>query len=134
MEKTMSRGPVAPKDPTKKRPFFYIMKNKEVCASPQPDGSGVVFIYESDGRLSSSAKLVGNVQDEEMLQALATTAGFRKYVHSIGVSVRKEGEPVDIGFAFQMYGKTDPYVSGTTLYMDVPSDGMELVMELEGWE
>lgn len=124
------RGPVAPKDPTKKRPFFYIMKNKDVCGLPQPDGTGVQFIYESDGRLASSARLVGNVTDEEMLGQLFYAEGFRKVVHSIGVSVQKDGEPVDVEFFLQMYGKTDPYVSGTTLSMTLPSDGMEMVTEL----
>jgi hypothetical protein len=125
------RGPVAPKDPTMKRPCYYIMKNKDVCASPQPDGRGIQFIYESDGRLKASAKLVGSLEDEKMIAQLDTVEGLRAQVHSVGVSVKKPGEPVSVGFAFQMYGKTDPYVSGTTLYMDVPSDGMEMVMELD---
>ena len=30
-------GPKAPKDPTKKRKGFYIMRNKSVAGSPQPD-------------------------------------------------------------------------------------------------
>ncbi|MCR4793418.1 MAG: SGNH/GDSL hydrolase family protein [Lachnospiraceae bacterium] len=129
-----SRGPVAPKDPTAKRPFYYIMRDKDICASPQPDGTGVMFIFESDGRLGASAKLVGNLEDETMLSELFTVEGFRKQVHSIGVSVQKAGDPVDVKFAFQMYGKTDPYTSGTTLTMDLVSDGMEMVMELDKYE
>ncbi len=125
-----TRGPVAPKDPTAKRPFYYIMRNKDVCGSPQADGRGIQFIYESDGRLRESAKLVGNLSDEKMIGQLATVSGIREQVHSIGVTVRKPGETVDVTFAFQMYGKTDPYVSGTTLSMEVPSDGREMVMEL----
>jgi hypothetical protein len=128
------RGPVAPKDPTAKRPGYFIMKNKEVCGSPMPDGRGIQFIYESDGRLKASAKLVGNLADEEMIAQLDTVEGLRKQVHSIGVSVQKAGEPVNVRFAFQMYGKTDPYVSGTTLNMDLLSDGMEMVMQLDRFE
>ena len=45
------RGPVAPKNPEKKRAGFYIMREKEVFGAPQEDGSGVQFLYESDGRL-----------------------------------------------------------------------------------
>lgn len=130
MENVFKGGPAAPKDPTKKRPCFYIMKGKNVCGSPTPDGKGVVFIYESDGRLESSARLVGNITDEDMIALLGKTDTFKKLVHSIGVSVKKSGDPVNVGFAFQMYGKTDPYVSGTTLYFELPSDGMEMVLPL----
>ncbi len=125
-----NRGAVAPKDPTAKRPYYYIMRNKDVCGSPQPDGRGIQFIFESDGRLKASAKLVGNLEDEAMIAELDTVEGLRKQVHSIGVSVQKPGEPVDVTFAFQMYGHKDPYVSGTTLTMQLPSDGREMVMEL----
>ena len=127
-----SRGPVAPKDPTVKRPFYFIMRDKDVCASPDPAGTGrgVQHIYESDGRLKASAKLVGSLEDEGMIAELDTVEGLRKQVHSIGVSVQKSGEPVKVKFAFQMYGKKDPYNSGTTLTMDLDSDGMEMVMDL----
>ena len=129
-----SRGPVAPKDPTAKRPFYYIMRDKEICPLPQPDGRGITFIYESDGRLKASAKLVGNLEDETMLEELVKVDTFRKQVHSVGVSIQKAGEPVKATFAFQMYGHKDPYNSGTTLTMDIDTDGMEMVMELDKFE
>ena len=125
------RGPVAPKDPTAKRAGFYIMRGKNINGAPQEDGRGICFIYESDGRLQSSAKLVGNVKDEQILKLMETVQGFRSLVHSIGVSVKTAGSREPVRFAFQMYGKTDPYVSGTTLTMEVPSDGMEYVYELD---
>ena len=125
------RGPVAPKDPTAKRPGFYIMREKNINGAPQEDGRGICFIYESDGRLQSSAKLVGNVEDEQILKLMETVQGLRSLVHSIGVSVKASDGREPVRFAFQMYGKTDPYVSGTTLSMDVPSDGMEYVYELD---
>ena len=129
-----SRGPVAPKDPTAKRPFYYVMRDKEICAMPTPDGKGVTPIYESDGRLKASAKLVGNLEDENMLNELVTVEGFRKQIHSVGVSIQKAGEPVKATFAFQMYGHKDPYNSGTTLTMDIDTDGMEMVMELDKYD
>lgn len=132
MENT--RGPVAPKDPTAKRPFYYVMRNKEICGLPQPDGRGIQFIYESDGRLKASAKFIGNLEDEKMIAELDTVEGLRKQIHSIGVSVRKPGDPINVKFAFQMYGHKDPYGSGTTLEMEVPSDGMEMVMQLDRFE
>ena len=55
-------GPKAPKDPTRKRQGFYIMRNKEISGSVQPDGSGVQFIYLNDGRMISSAKIVRHVR------------------------------------------------------------------------
>ena len=131
-----TRGPVAPKDPTVKRPFYYLMRDKDICASPEPGdtGRGVQYLYQSDGRLKAAAKLVGNVTDEVMLAELDTVEGLRKQVHSIGVSVQKSGEPVNVRFAFQMYGKTDPYKTGTTLTMDLESDGMEMVMDLSKFD
>ena len=44
-------GPAAPKDPEKARPFFYILKDKDIFGERQKDGTGIQFIYESDGRL-----------------------------------------------------------------------------------
>lgn len=124
------RGPVAPKDPTAKRQGFYVMQNKTINAAPQPDGRGICFIYEDNGRLESSARLVGNVADEEILGLMGTVSGFRKLVHSIGVSVNAKNSRDDVNFVFQMYGKRDPYGSGTILNMTIPSDGMEYVYEL----
>ena len=74
-------GPAAPKDPEKKRPYFYIMKDKEIFGAKQEDGSAIHFIYESDGRLINSAQIVGNITDENMLRLLETVEGFGKLVH-----------------------------------------------------
>lgn len=123
-------GPKAPKDPTKKRQGFYIMRNKEISGSAQPDGTGVQFIYLNDGRMISSARIVGNITDDAMLDMLSTTEGFRKLVHSIGVSVEMDGADKKAVFEFQMYGKSDMYGSGTTLRMEVLADGMECILNL----
>lgn len=127
------QGPVAPKNPTKKRPFFYIMQEKEIFGAKQADGRGVQFIYENDNRLINSARIAGNVTDENILELMKTTKGFRRLVHSIGVTIDmvtpvSKTEPVR--FAFQMYGRTDAYVTGTTMYMDTYADGAERVLEL----
>ncbi len=128
------RGPVAPKDPTAKRPGYYVMKDKEICANPQPDGRGIQFIFEDNGRLPAAARLAGNLEDEKMSAELLTVEGLRKQVHSIGVSVRKPGEPVKVKFVFQMYGHKDIYNSGTVLEMELMSDGMEMVMDLSKFD
>lgn len=129
-----NRGPKAPKDPTKKRKCFFIMRNKCIEFAPENDGRGICYIYENDGRLISAAGLVGGITDEEELNLLKSTEGFRKLVHSIGVSVESQ-DPIDkVRFVFQMYGKTDVYGSGTNIVVDVPANGMEIVTELDSLE
>ncbi len=123
-------GPKAPKDAEKKRKSFYIMRNKAVAGSVQPDGSGTQFIYLDGSRLVSFARMVGNIEDEEMLKLLTTTEGLRRMVYAVGVTVEMD-EPIEVGFAFQMYGKTDPYGSGTTIRVPVRADGMENLIRLE---
>lgn len=124
------QGPKAPKDPTKKRPSFYIMQGKNVIGSPV-NGKGVQFIYESDGRLLDAAKLIGGIEDENIINLLKDVEGFKKLVHSIGVTLESEKYDEEVNFAFQMYGKTDPYVSGTTINLPLKMDGMEYIYNLE---
>ena len=124
-------GPKAPKDPTKKKPFFYIMRNKSVAGSPAQDGKGVQFLYMSDGRLLSNAKIVGGVEDETMIDMLKTVKGFRQLVHSIGIEANEQDKDGHIGFVFQMYGQKDVYGGGTSLKMQVQTNGMEHILELD---
>ncbi len=127
-------SPKAPKDPVKKSQAFYIMRDKEVAGSPMPDGRGIQFIYENDGRLISSAKLVGNIEDTEELDLLKTTEGFKKLVHQIGVCVDTEDYTSTVDFCFQMYGHKDTYGSGTTLRLKVRGDGSEALLNLDDVE
>lgn len=124
------KAPKAPKDPVKKRAGFYVMRNKQISGLVQPNGKGVQFIYLNDGRLLSSARIVGNITDEKMLDMLATAEGFKQLVHSIGISVEMEDSGKKADFEFQMYGKSDMYGSGTTLRMEIPGDGMEYILNL----
>lgn len=118
-------GPAAPKDPEKQRSFFYIMRGKQVYGSKQPDGRGISFLYQSDGRLESSAKVVGQVEDEEIISLLGSVEGFKKLVHSIGVSVEMDDREKSAKFVFQMYGKVDLYGGGTNLICSAKGDGNE---------
>ncbi len=122
-------GPKAPKDPTKKRPGFCIMRNKQISASPLPDGTGVTYIYENDGRMIDAAKLVGNISDEKILSLLRDTESFKKLVHSIGVTVETKDSAL-VRFVLQMYGHKDPYVSGTSIEALITGDGMEQIINL----
>lgn len=124
-------GPKAPKDPTKKRKSFYIMRGKSVAGAPQPDGRGIQYLYMNDGRMISSSRIVGGITDEEMLKLMETTEGFRKLVHSIGITVEAEDRELVTEFCFQMYGHRDVYGSGTTLRLPVQANGMEHILELQ---
>lgn len=127
----MSKGPVAPKDPVLKNPYFYIMQDKDVFAAQTPENKGVSFIYQNDNRLINSAKIAGNVTDESMLELLRTTEGFRKLVKAIGVSIMEPQAREKVRFVYQMYGKRDTYGSGTNLILDMIADGTEQVIELD---
>lgn len=123
-------GPKAPKDAAKQRPFFYIMLDKEVFGQEQADGSFCHPIYESDGRLLSAAKITGNVSDPQIFELLQTAEGFRKLVHSIGVSIETD-DVKDAAFAFQLYGKVDTYGGGTNFTTKLKTDGVEVRVNLE---
>ena len=118
-------GPVAPENPEKVRAFFYIMRQKEIFGTAQEDGTGIQYIYESDGRLINSAQIAGNVTDRKQLRLLENVEGFRQLVHSIGVTVETDMPSEEITFLFQMYGKKDLYGGGTNLITKVSGDGME---------
>lgn len=121
----MMQDVVAPKDPEKKRPYFYIMRDKGIFGSRQEDGRGIQYLYQDAGRLINSAQIVGNIEDPEMLKLMETVEGFRKLVHSIGVSVETENPKEQVEFIFQMYGKKDLYGGGANLTAIFPGDGAE---------
>ncbi len=124
-------GPAAPKDAEKKRKSFYVMRNKAVAGSPQPDGTGTQFIYLDNGRLASFAKIVGGITDESMLDMLTATADFRKLVYAVGVTVEMENPQEVVNFVLQMYGNRDVYGSGTFISVPVKADGMEHIIKLD---
>ena len=116
-------GPKAPKDPTAKGSSFYICRQKAVAGNPTPDGRGIQFIYLDGERLTTFAKMVGNITDETMLKNLTTAEGFLNMVAGIGVTVEADEQDQLIDFAFQMYGKTDPGNSGNTIRVSCKPDG-----------
>lgn len=124
------RGPTAPKDAESKRPFFYVMRDKEIFGSVQPDGRAVQYIYEDMGRLVNSAQVTGNITDEEMLTLLQDVKGFRRLVYSIGVSVEMEDAGQNVAFAFQMYGEKDRLGGGTVMRCELRGDGTEVRIKL----
>lgn len=123
-------GPRAPKDPTKKRPNFYVHYEKAVEAGATPEGTGFHPIYLDNGRLKGFAKSIGKITDEEMLALLDTAEGLKKLVHSIGVSITCENPNQEVEFILHMYGKTNMYESGTRHVEKIQANGAERVIAL----
>ncbi len=123
-----------PTDAVEKGSFFYIMRNKAVRGMDTPDGKHIQFLYQDAGRLPGSAGFTGNVKDKEILDLLGTAEGFKKLVKGIGITVTKDpdskGKADKSLFCFQFYGKTDAYVSGTTLTKEVNMTGAEEYLDL----
>ncbi|WP_026653066.1 SGNH/GDSL hydrolase family protein [Butyrivibrio proteoclasticus] len=130
LNKRPKSGPIAPKDPIKKRPYFFIMQGKEIYGAPMPDKRGIQFIFEDSGRLIDSAKITGNVKDQEILELLRSAKGFRRLVHSVGVSVSSRVSTDKVHFVLQMYGEHQED-KATELTADLSCDGMEYVINLE---
>ena len=125
-------GPKAPKDPEKKLPGFYIVREKEIFGTEQPDKRGGHFLYENDGRLINSAQISGNITDVRILEALKTAEGFRSLVKSIGICIEAGDSCQELEFVFQMYGKKDIYGGGTLITGMIPADGVEHSISLSG--
>lgn len=124
-------GPAAPKDAEKQRESFYIIKNKQIFGTKREDGRGIQFLYQSDDRLLNAAQITGGITDQSTLDLLRSVEGFRKLVHSIGVSVEMDDPNQEIEFIFQMYGKNDMYGGGTNLTAKLRADGSPVRIHLE---
>lgn len=96
------------------------------------DGRGIQYLYQSDGRLANSARITGGITSEEELSLLNSVEGFRKLVHSIGVSAETKEPSENVLFSFQMYGKNDIYGGGTELNLSLNGDGVEKRIYLSG--
>ncbi len=109
------------------------MKNKSICGLKQPNGKNIQYLYQN-GRIANASKIIGNVEDEEMLELVTTAAGFRKLVSGIGISAELAAESKASTdktlFAFQFYGHKDPYVTGTTFTKEIPLTGAEEYIDL----
>lgn len=122
------RGPVAPKDPTKKRPCIYIMLDKDIAGIPGNDGSCRDTNY-MEGRLIEQIKGICGEVEEDILKLLEHTDGFVKLVHSIGVSITAQADSEKnefVDFTMQCYGKVDKYATGTNVKAQCPCNGEEV--------
>lgn len=117
-----------PTDAVAKGQFFYIIRNKDIFGLHQANGLNVQYLYQ-DGRIVTSARLVGNVEDKEMLKLLETADGFRKLVKGVGVTCElapdSEVKADKTLCCIQFYGNKDAYGSGTTISKEIPLTGAE---------
>lgn len=127
-------GPLAPKDPTEKRPGFYVLVDQEIGGIPQDDGTGRHPIYLGDDRLTALAKITGGIQDESILSLLTTAAGFRKLVYSVGVSIAAPDHNMYIAFSLNFRGAQGPG-SGSSHRFQIKCDGeeQEIVLNRLEW-
>ena len=122
----MVSGPVAPRDPAEKRAGFYVLLDKQVGGISQDDGRGRHPVYISSDRLPTFARVNGGIQDEEILALLTTAEGFRRLVHSVGVSLSAPA-PMDVDFSLNFRGQGGP---GSSHRFTLPADGAERVIDL----
>ena len=94
---------------------------------PQDDGKGRHSVFISSDRLPSFARVTGGVQEEAVLQLLTNAPGFRKLVHSIGVSITTEDPGMEVGFSLIFRGENGP---GSRHSFVFPGDGAERVITL----
>ena len=63
------RGPAAPKDPVEKRPCLYVVLDKTISGSKDPEGVIRDYVY-LEGRLKDQVKFTSGDIDEELLDML----------------------------------------------------------------
>lgn len=129
------KGPVAPKDPTDKRPCLYVVLDKTISGTKEKDGVCRDYVY-LEGRLKDQIKFTSGDIEEDILEMLPRMETFRRLVHSVGVSVNAletEDRGDEVEFQFQCYGKTDKYTTGTIMEMTCPCNGEEMVVEIDAY-
>lgn len=128
-------GPAAPTDPVERRSGFYVMFEAEVEATPRNEGKPSQELYLEGEQIKNKARLAGGVTDEELLRLLENCKGFHTLVHSIGITVRtEEGYEGDVSFVLNNWGKVNKYQGGTLIRIPCPTDGSEVILNLEEYE
>ncbi len=130
------RGPVAPKDPTKKRPkVYFILEDQIVTAHPAGEKYREIIFLEN--RMQNKIALICPEIDPAFSGKLQNSDSFREIVHSIGVTVDAElpeDKEEEVTVLLQHYGKTGKYETGTFQKMEVLADGAERIFTMEELE
>lgn len=128
MKEKVLRGPKAPKDPTKKRSVVYIMLNDAIEGRPNGNG-GFSEVNFLEGRVAAKVTNLLPELDKELAAELQTCEGFRKYVHSIGVSMKADKEEDrDKMLQFAQQCRTKEGYNGTRYTAQVPCNGNEVLI------
>ncbi len=121
------RGPKAPKDPVAKRPAVYVMVDSVIEGSPRGNGKFQDICY-LNGRIAQKISVLCNDVPKEILEAVPHGAGFRKVVHTIGVTVlatKKELQDTSVEFTLNCLSEV-PGKEGTCYKAEVPCNGQEV--------
>lgn len=121
------KGPKAPKDPVEKRPAVYVMVDSIIEGSPRENGKFQDICY-LNGRIAQKISVLCNDMPKEILELVPTGEGFRKLVHTIGVTVlaadkEQQNEQVifELNCLSTMQGK-----AGSCYRAEVPCNGQEV--------
>lgn len=121
------KGPRAPKDPTAKRPAVYIMVDSVIEGSPRGNGKFQDICY-LNGRIAQKISVICNEVSKEIIDLVPYGAGFRKVVHSIGITVlatKEELQGETVTFELHCLTKT-PGREGSCYSAEVPCNGEEV--------
>lgn len=131
MENHVAKGPKAPKDPTKKRPVIYIMLDDAIEGRPNENG-GFSEVNYLEGRVAAKVTSLLPELSKELAAELQTCAGFRKMVHSIGVSMKADKEEDrEKRIEFVQQCRTASGYYGTRYCTETVCDGRETLMAVE---
>ncbi|WP_026835740.1 SGNH/GDSL hydrolase family protein [Eubacterium xylanophilum] len=129
-------GPVAPKDPVRKRPAIYMMVDKAIAGTPI-NGYDKRDIFYLEGRVGQQIIGIYPDIDPDFAGKFQDVNELRKIVHSISLTIDVDEEEYKdeyVSFTLHCYGKKDKYNSGTTFQLDIPCNGEEVVIDLEDIE
>jgi len=121
------RGPKAPKDPVAKRPAVYVMVDAVIDGSPRGNGKFQDICY-LNGRIVQKISVLCDAMPKEVLELVPTGAGFRKLVHTIGVTVtatKKEHLEDRVLFELNCLSTVEGK-AGTTYSAQIPCNGEEV--------
>lgn len=119
---------IAPRDPIPQREALYILVDKPVGGGGSDAEANRFPVFLNDERLVTFAKIVGGVQDENILQMLQTAKGFRRLVHSIGVSIVSDAP--DKAAVFSMYFSGEHGTEGGSGKISLCTNGVETILEM----
>lgn len=122
----------SPTDPVEKRAGFYVMKETQIEGMDKEGEYYLQQIYLDNGRILHCLQCVGGIEDSTIIAMMETCQGFRKLVHSIGVSVSMEtGSYSEVEFRLKCYGTQDIFGGGTVVRKVLSADDSEHIINLD---